>query len=364
MSNYIYKLLMIDGVLPHANEELRDIVMASDGDGYKALYNILRCVHPNLTAKKVETKIPCQGISDTFAHHVKNIRSTIENEAIRGRIYTRYKGRELVLGILHPKYEAALPHNTEMAFENSHDQVNNIPFELQMSNLGKTLGGWAQKLGLKETISPRLSKVTFTNVPASSTSRVASLSVGLPYDFCQMPGHTKDTCKWFVNHIITAHFKKENPTLTMKVLCENRLCIRIKRNNGDHHGNRLKAKSTITHLAEDIVALDDAPPNVAHIGVNPDMDDCDEIIHDMSAMVCRLVTDADEVDFEGANEDIFLDRPVHFDELENDDGEFYDARFIAQLTSYWDGEIRSTSSSTDEQYEKYIVSIPHTCDHI
>jgi hypothetical protein len=83
-SNYIYKLLMIDGVLPRANDELHDIVMASDGDGYEALYNILRFVHPKLTDTKVETKIHCQGISDTFAHHVKKNWNTIENEAIRG----------------------------------------------------------------------------------------------------------------------------------------------------------------------------------------------------------------------------------------------------------------------------------------
>jgi hypothetical protein len=148
MSNYIYKLTMIDGVLPLANGELRDIVMASDGDGYEAVYNILRIVHPKLTDTKVEMKIPCQGISDTFAHHVKNIQSTIENEEIHGLVYTCYEGLEIVIGTLHPKFESALHHKTEMVFENKHDQVNSIPFELQMSNLGKTLGGWAPKLGL------------------------------------------------------------------------------------------------------------------------------------------------------------------------------------------------------------------------
>jgi hypothetical protein len=77
--------------------------MAPDGDGYEALYNILLFVHPKLNDTKVATKIPCQGISDTFANHVKNIRSTIENTAIRGRVYTRYKVLELVLGTLHAK---------------------------------------------------------------------------------------------------------------------------------------------------------------------------------------------------------------------------------------------------------------------
>jgi hypothetical protein len=135
MSNYIYNLLMIDGVLPHANDKLR----ASEGDGYEALCNILRLLHPKLTNTKVERKIPCQGILDNFAHHIKNVQSTIENEAIRGRVYTRCEVLELVLRTLQPKYESAIRHKTEIAFENDQDQVNNIPFELHMSNLGETL---------------------------------------------------------------------------------------------------------------------------------------------------------------------------------------------------------------------------------
>jgi hypothetical protein len=41
-----------------------------------------------------------------------------------------------------------------MAFENSHELVNIIPFELQISNLGKTLGGWAHKLRAERNEKP------------------------------------------------------------------------------------------------------------------------------------------------------------------------------------------------------------------
>jgi hypothetical protein len=138
MSNYIYKLLMIDGVLPHANDELRDIVMASGGDGYEALYSILRCVHPKLTDTKVDMKIPCQGVSDTFVHQIKNIRSTIKNEAIRGCVYNHYEGLELVLGTLHPKYDVTLSHKTEMAFKEESTEVPATP--LEASALEKAVG--------------------------------------------------------------------------------------------------------------------------------------------------------------------------------------------------------------------------------
>jgi hypothetical protein len=108
MSNFIYKLLMIDGGLPRNNDELRDIVMESNGDGYEALSNILRFVHPALTEERVEVKVPTQGVFDSFASHIKNSRQIIGNEAIRGRIYSRYEGLQLVLGTLHPKFESSL----------------------------------------------------------------------------------------------------------------------------------------------------------------------------------------------------------------------------------------------------------------
>jgi hypothetical protein len=131
--------------------------------------------------------------------------------------------------------------------------------------------------------------------------------------------------------------------------------MRIKRhNNGDLYGDRFKTNTIITHLAEDIVVIDPAPHYVAHVGIDPSTDDCDEIIHDVSAMVCRLAADVDAVAFEGDNEDILFDRPVQFVGFEYNDGEIYDAGFIAQLTSNWDEELCSASKSTDASYGKDI----------
>jgi hypothetical protein len=83
MSNLIYKLLMIDGVLPRNNDEPRDIVMVFDGDGYETLYNILQFVHPTLMDERVEEKIPSQGVSDSFASHIK-----IVGKQLKMRLYT------------------------------------------------------------------------------------------------------------------------------------------------------------------------------------------------------------------------------------------------------------------------------------
>jgi hypothetical protein len=105
------------------NDELRDIEVASDGDGCNALYIILHFMHLTLTDTEVEMRIPCKGISDTFDQHVNNIGSTFENEAIHGHVYTRYEGLELVIGTLHPKYESAIRHKTEIALENKNEQA-------------------------------------------------------------------------------------------------------------------------------------------------------------------------------------------------------------------------------------------------
>jgi hypothetical protein len=132
--------------------------------------------------------------------------------------------------------------------------------------------------------------------------------------------------------------------------------MRIKqRNNADLHGNRFKTKTNITHLAED-VTHDDPPAIVSHIASELDTDDCNEIIHDMSAMVCRIAAEDDTINFDGSDDDIFVDRPIQFDEFENDDGEIYDAGLIARLTSNWDEELRSTVAYPTASHAQNTVS--------
>jgi hypothetical protein len=105
MESHIHKLLLTDGMLSKdSDEEYRDIVKASSGNGYAALYNILRSHHPRLTDKKVETKIPAQSIGTRFGHPVRDVQDHLFREETRGRIYSKYKAPQLVLNTLHPSY--------------------------------------------------------------------------------------------------------------------------------------------------------------------------------------------------------------------------------------------------------------------
>jgi hypothetical protein len=71
MEAHIHKLLLTDGLFSKdCDDEYHDIIQASGGNGHAALHNILRLHHPQLTKKKVDTKIPAQTIRMWFGQHV------------------------------------------------------------------------------------------------------------------------------------------------------------------------------------------------------------------------------------------------------------------------------------------------------
>jgi hypothetical protein len=92
MESHVHKLLLADGVFSKdCYDEYRDTIKASVGNGYAALYNILRLHHPQLTEKRVETKIPTQTISMRFGHHIRAIQEHLFREDTRGRTSSKYE---------------------------------------------------------------------------------------------------------------------------------------------------------------------------------------------------------------------------------------------------------------------------------
>jgi hypothetical protein len=119
MRNYVYKFLSHHSMFPKRDLGLvfRSIVMSTDCDGYTALYNIMLTVHTALTEKKVETRIPFQGIAVSFNDHVAAISNYIEKEKIRGRRYNKYEGIYLALDSLNSKYHLPLSQRAEQEFK-------------------------------------------------------------------------------------------------------------------------------------------------------------------------------------------------------------------------------------------------------
>ena len=59
---------------------LKEIVWVARNDGYIALYNKMRLVHPLLMDDPVEFHIPYQKNSMSFPDHVENILTHVERE--------------------------------------------------------------------------------------------------------------------------------------------------------------------------------------------------------------------------------------------------------------------------------------------
>jgi hypothetical protein len=109
MESQVNKLLLIDELFSKdRTEEYRDIIRAAHGIGYAALHNILGLHHPQLTERKIETKIPSQGISTSFGSHVRDIQEHLTREETRGHYYSKYEALQLSLENIHPSFHIDL----------------------------------------------------------------------------------------------------------------------------------------------------------------------------------------------------------------------------------------------------------------
>jgi hypothetical protein len=65
---------------------------------------------------------------------------------------TKYEALQLSLDIFHPCFHPDLKFPAEKEFGQHHDMDKNIPFKLQMSQLGPTLASWATETGMHKRI--------------------------------------------------------------------------------------------------------------------------------------------------------------------------------------------------------------------
>ena len=70
MKHEIHKFLRYPDMFPKTNTQYTDAIIASNGDGYITLHNIMRSCHSNLMETEIETTIPTQKRSETFGSHI------------------------------------------------------------------------------------------------------------------------------------------------------------------------------------------------------------------------------------------------------------------------------------------------------
>jgi hypothetical protein len=143
---HIHKVLTHPLMFPKDDfsDQCCDIVSTSEGCGYAYLHNIIRLAHPILCDKVVETVIPYQGNTVSFAAHVRYMTQYLAREKLHSRLYTKYKAPMTTLETLQTRFRTQMKHNDGLLFEVGHNKVDYIPFNLAMSNLATTLTSWVK----------------------------------------------------------------------------------------------------------------------------------------------------------------------------------------------------------------------------
>jgi hypothetical protein len=108
MSAAIHSLLSSTGIFKGECEEFGHMVSNREGNGYLALYHIVRLFHPVLGQTSAQPPQPQQKKAQPFAEHIANYLEYFQLELCSGRTYSTNERVILVLSRLHPTWRDAL----------------------------------------------------------------------------------------------------------------------------------------------------------------------------------------------------------------------------------------------------------------
>jgi hypothetical protein len=235
MSRHIHKALTHPILFPNDDfgDHCHDIVSTSEGCGYASLHNTMRLAHPYLCDKVVDTTIPYQGNTVSFAAHVRNMTQYLARKKLGGRLYTKCEALMMTLETLQAHFRVQMKHKVGILFQVGHNKVDNIPFKLAMSNFATPLTSWAKELNLDV---PRGTKGGRVNHLATDQglgiggedNDVNHVWSDKQCDFCNIPGHTSDDCQLFINFLMAYRFTKQHPDLVGATLKKHSIFIRIR----------------------------------------------------------------------------------------------------------------------------------------
>jgi hypothetical protein len=367
MESHVHKLLLTDGLFSKdCDDEYRDIVKASGGNGYDALHNILRLHHPHLTEKKVETRIPAQSISTRFGHHVRAIQDHLYREETRGRAYTKYEALQLVLDTLHPTYHFDLKFRAEKEFGQAHDFDDCIPFKLQMSQLGTTLTTWSTEMRLSDKKAPRILHIyQGTSHDDDDDSQndpgIFALSEDLKCTLCGRPCHENTSCHKFMNHVIGDALMKLHPKETAWIIRENKQFVTIgpRGTPRTDNGSTSRPPSAVRIVTSTMAAVLDMIPATETASIVP------KSPFDDTVQITRLgIDDADSIHSEESEGSLMYGSAARITVCHDVSLDVrYDEDLIDRINATWDEELAAgqgldlapsyTSPSTELLYQEY-----------
>jgi hypothetical protein len=82
MARIMRKLFSDPSMFPrdYFGNTMRDTIANANSDGYAALHNTMRSIHPNIIEQEVDPIRPYQGNLVSIAAHVRNMANFLENE--------------------------------------------------------------------------------------------------------------------------------------------------------------------------------------------------------------------------------------------------------------------------------------------
>jgi hypothetical protein len=108
MSAALHALLSRNDIFKGACTAFAHTVSCTDGDGYLALFQLVRMVHPALVQATAQQEQPSQSRSQPFAAHICRFIDYYQSEECSGRFYTDNEKVISIISRLHPTWRNAL----------------------------------------------------------------------------------------------------------------------------------------------------------------------------------------------------------------------------------------------------------------
>jgi hypothetical protein len=120
------------------------MISNTEGDGYLALYQLVRLVHPSLDQATAQPQQPIHKPTQDFAEHIANYRYYFQSEECSGRFYSLNEKIISIIDRLHPTWRDTMK-RTYVIMVPQDSAVTNIPLECHLEMLAVTLMQWCDE---------------------------------------------------------------------------------------------------------------------------------------------------------------------------------------------------------------------------
>jgi hypothetical protein len=234
-----------------------------------------------------------------------------------------------------------LKQRREREFRHDHDMEEDLPFKLQMPQLGTSLTTWANELKLCDRCLARVSHVALQEIEESAPL-VPDIGQLGPCSLCDGP-HTETSCHKFINHITGEKFLREKEAIVKQIKRENTTFIKPRSMVGPR-------TSTVRLIETPLIYLDQHPdidsgaPSMAAAATSQ----LALVVN--SHVAARAVHDDDDdscASFETRSEEIDFVRVINFDDFDPSLGAAYDMDLLDSVNVNWDEEANPTHGARE-----------------